>query len=208
MDGYWNHNTAYHPRILDLAHGRRQVLDVGAGDGLLLQRLSPLVGTATGIEPHPATLARARSRLANATNVTLEAMDFLSFDPALRPFDLITFVATIHHMDLEAALAKARDLLRPGGDLFIVGLAANRSPVDWAVSALTLPVVRFASLVHRETRDVGVPVARPSLGLREIRETAERLLPGVEVRRGLYYRYLLRWTKPATEGGERGDSRF
>jgi 2-polyprenyl-3-methyl-5-hydroxy-6-metoxy-1,4-benzoquinol methylase len=33
---YWNHNTAYHPWLIDIAtrhHG--DVLDVGCGDGLL-----------------------------------------------------------------------------------------------------------------------------------------------------------------------------
>lgn len=35
VDSYWNHNTAYHPRILELVRTRRHqdVLDVGAGDG-------------------------------------------------------------------------------------------------------------------------------------------------------------------------------
>lgn len=209
VDSYWNHNTAYHPRILELVRTRRHqdVLDVGAGDGLLLYRLAPLVRTATGIEPHAATLARARSRLSSTANVTLEASDFASFDPGGRQFDLITFVATIHHMDLEAALVRARALLREGGDLFVVGLAVNRSIADWVMSGLSLPAVRIGSLIHRETRDVGVPVARPRQSLAEIRATAGRLLPGVTIQRALYYRYLLRWSKPEVEVQADDDSR-
>ena len=33
--------------------------------------------------------------------------------------------------------------------------------------------------------------------LREIRRIAREVLPGARIRRGLYHRYLLRWTGPA-----------
>ena len=56
--------------------------------------------------------------------------------------------------------------------------------------------MRLGSLLHRETRDIGVPVAEPRESLAEIRTLARGLLPGVRIRRGLYYRYLLKWTKP------------
>ncbi|BBX69270.1 hypothetical protein MPSYJ_27310 [Mycolicibacterium psychrotolerans] len=40
-------------------------------------------------------------------------------------------------------------------------------------------------------------VAQPREGLDEIRRTAAEVLPGVTIRRALYYRYLMRWQKPA-----------
>lgn len=60
MSDYWNHNTAYHGWILCTAQRDdvRDVLDVGCGDGLLLQRLAPHVTTAVGIEPDAKTIAR------------------------------------------------------------------------------------------------------------------------------------------------------
>lgn len=215
---YWNHNTAYHRWIGRVAArqirrgGAGDALDVGCGDGLLLQRLAPLCSSVTGIEPHAPSLADARSRLAGAANVTLIESDFMAADFSAagvtaaaaedhptggRRFDLIVFVASLHHMQLEPALTKARDLLRPGGDLLVVGLAANTSAWDWAVSGLALPVIRIASRLHGETPDIGVPIAAPRESLREIRSAARRLLPGARIRRGLYYRYLLRWSAPA-----------
>src|SRR5690606_41719576 len=45
-------------------------------------------------------------------------------------FDLITMVASLHHMPLEESLVHAKDLLRPGGRLLVVGLARVSSPAD------------------------------------------------------------------------------
>ncbi|AOS64018.1 methyltransferase family protein [Actinoalloteichus hymeniacidonis] len=199
VQDYWNHNTAYHRWILDIAaeHGEPDVLDVGCGDGLLLQRLAPHCATATGLEPHAPTFDRARTRLASTPNVTLRPTGFAEFEPDSERFDLVILVAVLHHLDLAESLAKARRLLRPGGDLLVVGLSANKTPVDWLLSGLAVPLVRIGSRRNHETRDIGVPVADVHENLAEIRSVARRLLPGVRIRRALYYRYLLRWTAPS-----------
>ena len=199
MDDYWNHNTAYHRWILRTVErqGHRDVLDVGCGEGLLLQRLAPLTSTVTGVEPDAEALERARVRLAGLPTARLVPDRFEQAALDEEGYDLVTFVASLHHMEPGRALSRAARLLRPGGDLLVVGLAANRSPADWAFTALTLPAARIGSLAHHEARDIGVPVAEPREDLREIRQTAGQLLPGARIRRGLYYRYLLRWTRPA-----------
>lgn len=193
-DEYWNHNTAYHRWTLRVAAQHRgSVLDVGCGEGLLVQRLARVSRTVVGIDVDDASLARARARLAAVPNARVERRSFDDVDPESR-FDVVTFVASIHHLDLGSSLARARSLLSPGGDLLVVGLAANSRPVDWVLSGLALPAIRLGSWLHRETADIGVPVAEPREDLRQIVAVARRELPGVRVRRGLYYRYLLRWT--------------
>lgn len=193
---YWNHNTAYHPWLERIAARRRgDVLDVGCGDGLLAARLAPRSRSVLGIDPDAAALERARRRLAGVGHVTVEQGDFLSFDAGDRRFDLITFVASLHHMPLRPALQRARELLRPGGELAVVGLSANRTLRDFAWAAVCLPIVRVASRCHREVPDVGVVMTDPQDGLDDVRRIAEELLPGAVVRRALYYRYLLRWQR-------------
>lgn len=195
MQQYWNHNTAYHNWLIGIAaehHG--DVLDVGCGDGLLAQRLLPVSRSVTAIDPDPAAVQRARARLRGQAAVC--RLSFHEWAPTEARFDLITFVATLHHMDLRQSLVKARNLLRPGGELAVVGLSANKSGWDWFWSALCLPVVRVSSRVHHEISDIGVAVAPPQESLREIREISGELLPGAGIRRALYYRYLLRWRRP------------
>lgn len=195
---YWNHNTAYHPWLMRIAgtHGG-DVLDVGCGDGLLAQRLAPLSRSVTAVEPDPSAAQRALRRLGDQPNVEVVGTSFERFDPGTQRFDLVTFVASLHHMPLRSSLARARDLLTPSGEIAVVGLSANTSAWDWLWSLCCLPAVRVGSKLHRETRNVGFVVAEPRDGLGEIRSTAAEVLPGVEVRRGLYYRYLLRWSQPA-----------
>lgn len=55
--------------------------------------------------------------------------------------------------------------------------------------------IRFRGCTRRN-QDVGVAVARPTETLDEIRQVADEILPGASIRRGLYYRYLLRWPVP------------
>lgn len=192
---YWNHNTAYHPWVLGIAATHRgDVLDVGCGDGLLAQRLAPVSRSVTGIDPDPAAADRARRRVAGHGHVEIVCTSLRDFDPGTRRFDLVTFVASLHHMDLRASLTRARELVAPGGEVVLVGLSANKSMWDWTWSACCLPAVAVGSRLHRETPDVGVAIAEPRESLREIRRAAAGVLPGATIRRGLYYRYLLRWT--------------
>lgn len=193
-DTYWNHNAAYHKWLVRIAAEHPGgVLDVGCGEGLLAQRLAPVARSVTAIDPDTGAIERARARVAALPNVTVAQSSFAAFDPGPQRFGVITFVATLHHMDLCASLAKARALLAPNGTLAVVGLARNQTIGDWITSGLRLPVVRVAGALHRETRDIGVVVAEPRESLDEIRRTAAQILPGVSIRRGLYYRYLLRW---------------
>jgi hypothetical protein len=76
-------------------------------------------------------------------------------------YELITFIATLHHMDLAPALRRARELVAPGGELFIVGVSARKTPTDWIISGLQVSVVRVLSRWRREVRNIGVVVAEP-----------------------------------------------
>ena len=47
----WNHNTLYHPVILDaIPPGCRRALDVGCGEGTLTRELRRLIPEVTGID--------------------------------------------------------------------------------------------------------------------------------------------------------------
>ncbi|MEE6179848.1 class I SAM-dependent methyltransferase [Mycobacterium sp. 050134] len=193
-DDYWNHNAAYHPWLVGIAarrHGR--VLDVGCGEGLLVQRLADVSRDVLGVDTDPSAIGRARARLRPVDNAAVVLTGFEGFAAGRRTYDLIAFVASLHHLPLRETLLKARRLLAPGGELAVVGLSANKGVVDWAWAALCLPAAGVGSWLHGETRDIGVAVAEPSESLAEIRRVADDVLPGARIRRGLYYRYRLHW---------------
>jgi 2-polyprenyl-3-methyl-5-hydroxy-6-metoxy-1,4-benzoquinol methylase len=149
----------------------------------------------TAIDPDPAAVGRAADRLASHRHVTVTHGDFQDYQPGAHRFDLITFVASLHHMDLRASLVKARELLVPAGEIAVVGCSANKTVRDWVWSAMCVPAALIGSRLHSETRNVGVVVTDPQEGLDGIRGTVDEVLPGASVRRGLYYRYLLRWQR-------------
>lgn len=196
---YWNHNAAFHDEIVaDAARRGGRALDVGCGEGLLLERLAGVCDQVVGIEADPDTARRARDCLTGVDGADVRRADVLEPGAAdgLGEFDTVTCVAVLHHLPLEAGLERLAALVAPGGRLLVIGLAANASAADWVLSALSVVPIRIASLLHRERRDIGVPTAPARQSLREIRGAAGRILPGARVRRRFYWRYSLVWDRP------------
>lgn len=193
---YWNHNVHYQPVILGaVPPGCGPALDVGCGDGLLACRLADRCAEVTGIDRDPPMIARALARALDHSRVTFIEADFLTHDFAEASFDFVCANTSLHHMDFAAALTKAARLLRPGGRLAIVGLAADKSVTDLLAGTPGIPVALFYRTRYRKGES-GAPIMDPDLSWREVRATAGRLLPGVRYRRHVLWRYSLLWSKP------------
>lgn len=195
----WNHNVAYHRWIRrSVPQGARDLLDVGSGDGRLARELAGAGRRVLGLERDAEMLARARELSTGVVGLEFSGGDFA--DCALPPasFDFVCFLASLHHMeDQEAALRKARGLLRPGGRLVVVGLARNATLGEEIVSGICVAPAWFGSLRPENAgTPEGMPVREPGLGWAETRALARRVLPGARLRRRLYFRYSLRWTNP------------
>ena len=98
-------------------------------------------------------------------------------------------------MDFAAALAAMARVLRPGGRLAVIGLAADRSLADLLAAAPGVPVSLIYRAVHRQ-RESGAPIMDPDMSWREVSAAAAHALPGVRYRRHLLWRYSLLWRKP------------
>ena len=170
-----------------------RALDVGCGDGVLTQKLASRAHHVIGIDSSLDMIALARKAVL-VENVDFIEGDFLNAPLHAQSFDFIVAVAVIHHMPLAAALTRMADLLTGGGVLAVIGLARDQSPADYAVSVLSVPVARIARL-RRGWWQSPAPRIDPVMNYAEIKMTASGLLPGVEVRRRLYFRYTLLWRK-------------
>jgi SAM-dependent methyltransferase len=193
----WNHNVEYY-KVARRAVGSRpsMVLDVGCGDGLLVQQLSSLGHFLTAIDIDEASIARARAA-ALGPNVDFILGDFMSHPFERSSFDAVVSVAALHHMCEPDALDRMADLLRPGGTLVVVGLARTRLPADlpWQLAgALTTRVLRRR---HGGYRPVASPTLPPRHTYREIRDMATTRLPAARYRRHAMWRYSVVWRKPA-----------
>jgi len=194
--GYWNHNVHYQPVILAaVPRGCGPALDVGCGDGMLACRLAERCAEVTGIDRDPRMIALARARGHSRTRF-IEA-GFLTYPFEAASFDFVCANTSLHHMDFAAALTTMARVLRPGGRLAVIGLAADKSVADLLAAAPGVPV----DLVDRALRrqgESGAPIMDPDMSWREVRVAAARLLPGVRYRRRLLWRYSLLWRKPGS----------
>ena len=190
----WNHNTHYHPLVLRaLPKNAARVLDLGCGQGLLTRKLAARCSDVVGIDPDRDALAAARN--AGAQNITYIEADVMTYPFANESFDMIAGIAVLHHLPLDAALARLRTLLKPGGVLCIIGLYRHHSITDYLVDAAAVPA-SLAIRGFRSQADVGAPTSDPAETLGEIRERARAALPGSCLRRHLFFRYSLIWTRP------------
>jgi SAM-dependent methyltransferase len=195
----WSHNSAYY-RLVRRAvpRGAADLLDVGCGEGRLARELTRPGRRVLGLEPDADSCRRAQDFGRGCAGLEFAEAAFLDsgWGDAPDSFDFISFVASLHHMDEEAALVKARELLRPGGRLVVVGLGRETRKADLFFSALCVPIAKFNDLRPDRAEPDGMVIAEPKLGWSESRALARRVLPGATYHRHVFWRYVVRWTKP------------
>jgi len=207
----WNHNLHYHQVIIDVVKpGCQSALDVGCGLGALTRRLRPQVPDVTGMDRDERSIALARASVqATFPDIRYVQADFLAARVEPGSVDLITAVASLHHMDAEPALRKMAEVLRPGGVLVVIGLARDLSLTG---AALIVPAI-IGNWLHRVADAWSRPASPgqseisyqppiiwpPAMTYRQVRRLAQRILPGVRYRRRLYWRYSLVWNKPEAD---------
>lgn len=199
----WSHNDAYAGFVLRHARAVRRrggatAVDVGCGTGNLVAALAGVFPSVIGIEPDPATAAIAARRFPGS-RVLIHARAFGS-EPA-EAYDLIVFVASLHHMPLRRALQEARAAVRPGGRVVIIGVARETSS-DALRSVVSLLLTPLIGLLRHPARATDVPAhmkaptAPADESFDEIRHVAAKLLPGIRMRRRLFWRYTASWVAP------------
>ena len=193
----WNANIHYHSILLNAVPKTAQcVLDVGCGDGILSAQLFRSgVSNVVGLDADVGVLERARVRHPGLP-IDWRWGDVFDLPPSAdRTFDAVLSVATLHHMDVAAGLTRFAELVRPGGVLGIIGLAANNwwdlpyASVGFCVRA----TVRMISGYWEHSAPMAWP---PPNTYQEIKRLARDILPGVRYNRHLLGRYSLVWTRP------------
>ena len=129
-------------RLVDqigLRPGQR-VLDLGCGTATLTLMLAKACPAAevVGLDGDPRALAIGRDKVAHAGS-TVELREGMVQDPPFpaASFDRVVSSLVFHHLDAatkRAALARARDLLHPGGELHVL---------DWGRAGSALMRVAF-----------------------------------------------------------------
>ncbi|MFF1336755.1 class I SAM-dependent methyltransferase [Streptomyces sp. NPDC058290] len=195
----WDHNAHYHRWILRQLPGRfDRALDVGSGSGDLARLLAGRAGAVDAVDADAAIVARARQLTAQDAPVAFSVGDALTELPP-GPYDVITCLATIHHLPFGEALRLFRRHLAPGGTLVVVGLAQAQTPGDHLLGAAAIPLNAALGWIKNKGRTAPRPPSmtaptRPAgMGFRAVVREAGAVLPGARLRRRLFWRYTLVW---------------
>lgn len=193
---FWNHNAAYYPWIAAQTKHCGRILDVGCGDGTLVHYLADGVRSVEGIDQFEDGITRARSK-STEDNVRFTVCSFEDYDRADGSFDAVIFCASLHHLDTASAIRKSVRLLDKGGILLIVGLAKPETPAEKLLDAARCVPSLVISKIHgmTDTETLNIPVSYSFGTMKQLRATADEMLPGARIRQALHYRYLLKWKK-------------
>jgi len=161
--------------------GCRRALDVGCGTGGFARVLAEKCEQVDAIDRDADVIARARG----GERVSLICGDVMTY-PLEPGYDLITAIASLHHLPLVPAVERLTSLLAPGGVLAVIGLYRRATLTDLLFDAIAFPISRARRLWRRRTWDP-VPLKDPKETLAEIRAA----FPEAEIRRRLLFRYTL-----------------
>lgn len=205
----WNHNAYYHRLLLrQLPRPCCRALDVGCGAGAFAAQLAQRVEQVDALDRSPVMIAAAKQRTPG--NVSCVLADVLHDPLPAEDYDAVFSISALHHMPLQDALPRLAATLRPGGVLAAVGLPRRDLLREVPIELLAAAAHRLFGAIFFAARSAGdrswfapdvvdatMPVViNPPLTTREVRQQASAVLAGVQVRRLVFWRYLLLWRKP------------
>jgi len=110
------------------AGGNGRLLDIGTGTGRVLELLATRVRQGLGIDASKSMLALARGRLAGPdyAHCTVRLADMYRLPLGDGSFDIVVLQMVLHHAeDPSGVINEAARVLRPGGRLLLIDLAAH-----------------------------------------------------------------------------------
>jgi SAM-dependent methyltransferase len=208
-----------HPRELSLMEtyrflvrvlaGRKRILEVGCGRGLLAAKLGADGFAVTALDQSLADL-----EVHGAAGVTFIESDFLNYEA--EPFDAIFFVTSLHHIPaLDQALLQAHKLLSPGGLLVLEEFAVEAPDVQTARWYYEIQELLAVSGLYPPERILGSEAETPHARWRAEHEETPPLQTGaamtmavakqfgmLETTPGPYlYRYICNGLEASDRGG-------
>ncbi|MGW9031225.1 class I SAM-dependent methyltransferase [Streptomyces sp. NPDC055722] len=193
----WDHNAHFHRWILRQVPKRfDRALDIGSGTGDLARLLGRRANKVLGVDSDPRIVAQAQHLTPADAPVAFTVADAMTNTPA-GPFDVITCVATVHHLPFAQALTSFRSLLAPGGRLIVVGLSRPETRVDHLLGLTSVPLNPAMGWLKNKGRrsprplSMTAPTRAADMTFADLAREAQNLLPGVQLRRRLFWRYTL-----------------
>ncbi|HEV7699892.1 MAG TPA: class I SAM-dependent methyltransferase [Pyrinomonadaceae bacterium] len=102
--------------------GEIDVLDIGCGNGALLNALSGKISTGVGVDESAGMIEKARRRNSTIENLRFEKIDGPSLPFPDNSFDVVTSLMSFRYLDWDPLLAEIKRVTRPGGKFLVVDM--------------------------------------------------------------------------------------
>jgi ubiquinone/menaquinone biosynthesis C-methylase UbiE len=206
-DERWNHNAHYHEFLSARIPERcGRALEIGCGTGTFARLLAERAERVLAIDLSPQMIRLARERSRPHANIDFVEGDAMSQQFSEGQFDCVATLTTLHHLPLEAALAKIKHALKPGGVFLCLDLYRRSTLTDLLSDCAAYPASMLLRTLKtgrpKPPRDVRAAYAEHEktdtyLTLPQIKRACADTLPGALVTRHLLWRYSVVWKKEA-----------
>ena len=166
---------AYYDLIKKKVSNRKKILDVGCGDGGLIKYLINPYNEIVGIDPSNDCIRKSINDVESDENIKYYCTSFENYYP----------------------INEAKDLLNKDEILIIIGLYKPSTLLDWTIELLRVIPCSISSFLHKNkpSEVIGIPTSYDFPQMSKVRSIIRKNLPGAKLRLGLYYRFILTWTK-------------
>ena len=106
-------------------NGALNLLDIGCGNGALLDALSGRVNYGAGVDESEAMLAKARLRMAAKSHIELARITSPSLPFEDGKFDLAISLMSFRYLDWDPILKEIRRVVKPGGKFLVVDMVTD-----------------------------------------------------------------------------------
>ncbi len=120
--------AAVEQALMTLVPEPGRLLDIGTGTGRVLELLAPRIQQGLGVDASKAMLALARTRLSGQAfaHCAVRQADMYRLQLADGAFDTVVMQMVLHYAEAPAGVVmEAARVLRPGGRLIVIDLAAH-----------------------------------------------------------------------------------
>lgn len=206
----WDHNQQYQSYMLRQIKKENPAtgLEIGCGTGKFCRRLAEKCQRVVGIDVASGMINAANQRN-SANNIEYFLTDVNTYlADKENCFDVITSIAAFHHMDGERTLAQCKRALKNGGVLIIQDIYHEDTLIFKFLSIIGAIINPFFMLVKNgrlwvtpEERKVWASHFKDDYykTFAQLREQAHEILGDAALKRHIFWRYTLVYTKHSSK---------
>ena len=181
------------------------ILDLGCGVGKFSRLLAEKSDRVIALDLSPKSIEIAKQKSARFNNINYRVADISQWQFPTEYFDVITSIATLHHLPLNELLPKLKTALKPEGTLLILDLLEQQNIWDTLNDCIAVPLNWWFIKTrnkHIEFNHIAAEAMREHLRTdkyltySQVKEIYTSFLKTPKVRRHLFWRYSVVWQKP------------